>query len=172
MKKLVIFAALATMSISGSAMAVDRNLPVPRNIFIENMPSGTANFDRLINANGLSDNLLAPNGTCLIRMIWTNPNNPTQSRTCTVREVKTVTTNFTCPDADIDSAMYAGTGFNTNCSGFTPGGDPFGPQGGGFTTISASLVLGERVVLGGTRSIAGTIRVPFSFGIIQGIRII
>ncbi|XYH92826.1 hypothetical protein ACMHYB_33785 [Sorangium sp. So ce1128] len=166
MKKLIPLAALATMSISGSAMAVDRNLV--RNIFIEGAAAGTANFTTLINPNGLSDNLLAPNGTCLISMSWTNPNNATQSRNCTVREVKT-TTNPNCPDADINTTMYAGSGFNTNCSGFNQFGMAFGPQGGGFSTISASIVLGESAA--GVPSLSGTFRDPFSFNFIQGITI-
>jgi hypothetical protein len=173
MKKLVILAALATMSISGSAVAVQTN--VPRAITIENVAAGTANFTALINANGLGDPVLAPQGTCLFNMAWTSkfstPTNPIPPRNCTVRETKTVTTNFTCVNTDIDTTMFAGAGFNTNCSGFNQNGVPFGPQGG-FFAMSASLVLGERVVIGGTRTIAGTFRDPMSFGFIQGIRII
>lgn len=165
MKKIIILAALATMSISGSAMAVDRNLA--RAILIEGQAAGSANFINVINFNGLGDNLLAPNGTCLIGMSWTN-NAGTASRSCTVREVKT-TTNPNCPDADINTTMYAGTGFNTNCSGFNQFNMAFGPQGGGFTTISASIVLGETAA--GTPSFGGTFRDPFSFGFIQGITI-
>ncbi|WP_437791504.1 hypothetical protein ACSRUE_21515 [Sorangium sp. KYC3313] len=167
MKKLVILAALATMSISGSAMAVARGGPA-RAILIEGASAGTATFNAVINANGLSDNLLAPNGTCLISMTWTNPNNAAQSRSCTVREVKT-TTNPNCPNMDINTTMYAGSGFNTNCSGFNQFGMAFGPQGAGFTTISASIVLGETAL--GTPSFGGTFRDPFSFGFIQGITI-
>ena len=169
MKKLVILAALATMSISGSAMAVGTGNP--RNIMINGMAAGTGTFT-LINVNGLSDNLLAPNGTCLYSMRWTTQGQA--DRFCTVRETKTRAPNAPppanpCPSMDRNTTMFAGSGFNTNCSGFNQFGMAFGPQGGGFTFTSASLVLGESAV--GVPSISGTFRDPFFPNIIEAMTI-
>ncbi len=131
------------MSISGSATAVARGGPA-RAILIEGASAGTATFNAAINANGLSDNLLASNGTCLISMTWTNPNNAAQSRSYGPR-VKTTTTPTARTWTSI-LLMFAGSSFNTNCRvDSISSAWHSGPKAAGFTTLSASIVLGEEV---------------------------
>ncbi|AUX30219.1 MULTISPECIES: hypothetical protein [Sorangium] len=119
MKKLMILASLAVMSISGSAMAVAPT--AGRQIVIEGRPAGTAQF--LPAGLGPAINLLAPNGTCRSNMIWTSVNPVSGSLLCQTLETRTVT-NPNCPAANITTTMYAGDGL-TACNGFDQNGFPF-----------------------------------------------
>ncbi|WP_437850372.1 hypothetical protein [Sorangium sp. So ce363] len=151
MKKLIILAALATMSFSGSAMAI---APGNRQILIEGVASGTGNF-MFAGIDGF-DPVLAPNGTCAYNLWWTAPAPSTAMRICQVLEATTMTfpncaANMT---ADINSVMYAGDGFTFFCSGFR------GPLAG-FPTIAFSnaiMILGQSQM--GTPSVTGIIQIP------------
>ncbi|WP_437601657.1 hypothetical protein WMF28_08755 [Sorangium sp. So ce590] len=88
MKKLMILASLAVMSISGSAMAI---APGPHAITIEGAPSGTGTF-MFIGPDGANP-VLAPSGTCAYNMLWSPPASLAGfgTRLCQVLEATTFT---------------------------------------------------------------------------------
>ncbi|WP_437521822.1 hypothetical protein WME79_29905 [Sorangium sp. So ce726] len=172
MKKLVILTALATMSFSGSAMAI-RTIQVtppepPRAITIEGLSAGTGRFVFLFSGGPIPNSVAAPNGTCGYNLLWRN--NPLfGDGVCNVLEATTAT-NPSCIQnmmTDINSTAYAGDGFTPTCMGFTQMGMPFGPP----FSPSAIMILGEianTVAL--TPSLVGIIQIPvFPFLGAQGI---
>ncbi|WP_437586044.1 hypothetical protein [Sorangium sp. So ce1000] len=136
MKKLIVLAALATMSFSGSAMAI---APTSRVIRIEGVQAGTGVFVFRF-ADG-SHPLLAPNGSCAYDLRWTSNNPLLGTLVCRVLEA-TTSTNPACManrGSNIDSLMTAGDNF-TSCSGFNEFNMPFGPQAG---LPNSTMFLGE-----------------------------
>ena len=79
MKNSMLFAALAVLSLSGSAMAITEG--VPRPISVAGCPSGIASFFFVANVNG-------PAGSCEYYMDWQSPFLPAGSAPCYVNELK------------------------------------------------------------------------------------
>lgn len=79
MKNSMLFAALAVLSISGSAMAITEGAPRP--ISVAGCPSGIASFFFVANVNG-------PAGACKYYMDWQSPFLPAGSAPCYVDELK------------------------------------------------------------------------------------
>ncbi len=79
MKKSMLLAALAVMSISGGAMAIQEGLP--RGISVAGQPAGIASFYFVANFNG-------PAGYCSYYMDWQSPFPAAGSLPCYVNELK------------------------------------------------------------------------------------
>lgn len=79
MKKSMLLAALAVLSISGGAMAITEGAPRP--ISVAGFPSGIASFFFFANVDG-------PAGSCNYFMDWQSPFLPAGSAPCYVNELK------------------------------------------------------------------------------------
>jgi hypothetical protein len=75
----MLFAALALLSISGSAMAITEGAPRP--ISVAGCPAGIASFFFVANVDG-------PAGACKYYMDWQSPFLPAGSAPCYVNELK------------------------------------------------------------------------------------
>jgi hypothetical protein len=79
MKKSMLLAALAVLSISGGAMAITEGAPRP--ISVAGCPAGIASFFFVANVDG-------PAGACKYYMDWQSPFLPAGSAPCYVNELK------------------------------------------------------------------------------------
>ncbi len=79
MKNSMLLAALAVLSVSGSAMAITEGAPRP--ISVAGCPSGIASFFFVANVDG-------PAGACKYYMDWQSPFLPAGSAPCYVNELK------------------------------------------------------------------------------------
>jgi hypothetical protein len=126
MKKSMLFAALAVLSISGSAMAIVEG--APRGISVAGCPAGVATFFFVANVDG-------PAGACRYFMDWQSPFFPAGSAPCFINELKSLN-QTSCLLNRTRSVTTSVLSVPNLCAGF----DEFGlPE-------DVQLVLGESFV--------------------------
>lgn len=140
MKKMMLFASLAAMSVSTGAMALTEGLP--RKVAVAGAPAGVASF--FFNGNGGG-----PFGACSYYMDWHGPFPAAGSAACEMIEAKAFG-QTSCLGSRLSDAPTTLTS-RRDCQGFNEYG----------LIENVSLVLGESVVRGPISGFAVFAQFPF-----------